>query len=248
MIVAVRAGGGYGPPCGHSPETPVANRRAAGSQTSRYPPGVTTSLRRLAALLPLALALGLAACSASAPTPSVVMLAGATAPPMGQRDTVYDPAKPAPALQLTDQDGRPFDLTSLRGTPVFVYFGYTHCTDVCPTTLADVRAAIKQAGLPAKVVMVTVDPARDSPAWMKTYLDAYKAGFIGLTGTDAQIAATAAAWGVSYSAEPADSSGNYEMTHTTDVFLVDGAGILRNHIFFGAGSSLIAQILKTVSG
>jgi protein SCO1/2 len=130
---------------------------------------------------------------------------------------------------------------------VFVYFGYTHCPDVCPTTLADVRAAIGAAGVPAKLVMVTVDPARDNPAWMKTYLDAYKAGFIGLTGTDAQIAAAAAAWGVAYSAEPADSNGNYAMTHTSDVYLVDASGMLRNHIFFGAGSTLIAQILKSVA-
>ncbi len=192
--------------------------------------------------------LAVAACSGASPTPSVVMLPGATTPPMGARDTAYSPARPAPALQLTDQDGRPFDLTSLRGAPVFVYFGYTHCPDVCPTTLADVRAAIQQAGVPAKLVFVTVDPARDNAAWMKTYLAAYKAGFIGLTGSADQIAATAAAWGVSYKAEPADSSGDYAMMHSSDVYLVDGAGILRNHIFFGAGSALIARILKGVTG
>jgi protein SCO1/2 len=213
-----------------------------------------SSRRSLRVLMPLAvlalvlaLAIGLAACSGAAATPSVMMLPGATTPPMGARDTAYNPARPAPQLQLTDQDGKPFDLTSLRGTPVFVYFGYTHCPDVCPTTLADVRAAIQQAAVTAKVVMVTVDPARDSASWMKTYLDAYKAGFIGLTGTDAQIAAAAAAWGVSYKAEPADSNGNYAMTHTSEVYLVDASGTLRNHIFFGAGSSMIAQILKGVA-
>jgi len=166
---------------------------------------------------------------------------------MGTRETAYSPARPAPALALTDQDGDPFDLSSLKGTPVFVYFGYTHCPDVCPTTLADVRTAVQQAGIAAKLVMVTVDPARDNPAWMKTYLDAYKAGFIGLTGTDAQIAAAAAAWSVSYRAEPADSNGNYVMDHTSDVYLVDASGMLRHHIFFGAGSTLIAQILRSVA-
>ncbi len=193
----------------------------------------------------------LAACSSSAaPSSSVIMLdpaASASNAAMGVRETEYTPAKPEPPLQLTDQDGQPFDLTSLKGTPVFVYFGYTHCTDICPTTLADLRTAIAQAALPAKVVFVTVDPARDTAPVMKSYLDAYKAGFIGLTGTAEQIAAAAAAWGVQYSAEPADSSGNYEMSHTTDVYLVDGSGMLRNHIFYGAGSSLIAQILTQVS-
>ena len=176
------------------------------------------------------------------------MVAPVTQAPMGVRDTVYNPPRPAPPLQLTDQNGQPFDLRSLLGTPVFVYFGYTHCPDICPTTLADVRAAIQEAGTQAKLVMVTVDPARDSSAWMRSYLDAYKAGFIGLTGTADQIATAAAAWGVSYHAEPADSSGNYAMIHTSEVYLVDAKGVLRNHIFFGAGSALIASILMEVAG
>ena len=121
-----------------------------------------------------------------------------TQPPMGSRETAYDPPRPAPTLRLTDGEGRPFDLASLRGSPVFVYFGYTHCPDVCPTTLADLRAGIKEAGIEAKVVFVTIDPARDDAAAMKQYTDYYQAGYIGLTGTAAQIAEAAAAWGVSY--------------------------------------------------
>ena len=197
----------------------------------------------------LAAALLVAGCSAATPTPPVVMVSPmGTQAPMGVRDTAYHPARPEPPLQLTDQDGHPFDIASLKGTPVFVYFGYTHCPDVCPTTLADLRAAIQTANLPAKVVFVTVDPARDNAAWIKSYLDAYKAGFIGLTGTADQIATAAAAWGVQYHAEPADSSGDYAMDHTSDVFLVDGNGMLRNHIFFGAGSAMIADLLKQASG
>ena len=198
--------------------------------------------------LALAATMVIGGCTGAAPTPSVVMLAPTTNAPMGVRDTVYSPAEPEPPLQLTDQDGQPFDLASFRGTPVFVYFGYTHCPDVCPTTLADLRTAIQTAGLPAKVVFVTVDPARDNAAWIKRYLDAFKAGFIGLTGTPVQIATAAAAWGVRYQAQPADSQGNYAMIHTSDVFLVDGQGMLRNHIFFGAGSAMIASILRQVSG
>jgi protein SCO1/2 len=206
------------------------------------------SARRLrpAALVLAAIALG--GCVSSEPAPSIVMLSPITQPPMGVRDTAYNPVRPAPTLQLMDQDGQPFDLASLRGTPVFVYFGYTHCPDVCPTTLADLRAAIQTAGVPAKVVFVTVDPARDTAAWMKTYLDAFKAGFIGLTGTADQIAATAGPWGVAYQAQPADSNGNYSMIHTSDVYLVDAAGMLRNRIFFGAKSQLIADLLRGVSG
>ncbi len=193
--------------------------------------------------------LSLAGCAAAAPSPSIVMLApNSTQAAMGVRDTVYNPPRPAPALQLTDQDGKPFDLTSLRGTPAFVYFGYTHCPDVCPTTLADLRAAIQAANLPAKVVFVTVDPARDTAPAMKQYVDAYQAGFIGLTGSAQQIATAAAAWGVQYQQGPVDSLGDYPMIHSTDVYLVDPSGMLRNHIFFGASSALIGQLLHTVSG
>lgn len=176
------------------------------------------------------------------------MVPAITPAALGVRDTAYDPARPAPALRLTDQDGRPFDLASLRGTPIFVYFGYTHCPDICPTTLADLRAGIAAAGVPAKVVFVTIDPARDNAAAMKRYVDFYAAGFIGLTGTEADIAAAAAAWGVGYRAQPADANGNYAMSHTTGSYLVDGSGMLRDHVFFGAPTDLIARLLRAVSG
>ena len=210
---------------------------------------VTARAQRLArgAALLAAAVIALAGCNATAPTPSVVMVAPVTQAPMGVRDTAYNPALPEPALQLTDQAGQAFDLRSLLGTPAFVYFGYTHCPDVCPTTLAGLRAAVQAANLPAKVVFVTVDPARDTAPAMKQYLDAYKAGFIGLTGSADQIAAAAAAWGVAYKAGPADSNGNYPMSHTSDVYLVDGSGMLRNHIFFGAPSTMIAALLREVS-
>ena len=209
----------------------------------------TSRLGRLAVTLTAA-AIALAGCAAGAPTSSVIMLdPSATQAAMGVRDTAYNPPRPEPPLRLTDQDGRPFDLTSLRGTPVFVYFGYTHCPDVCPTTLVDLRTAIGQAGLPAKVVFVTVDPARDTAAAMKQYLDAYKAGFIGLTGTADQIAAAAAALGrpVPRGARRL-ASATTRCAHTTDVYLVDASGKLRNHIFFGAGSTMIADLLKQASG
>ena len=195
----------------------------------------------------LAAAAFVAGCATGVATPSVVMVTAVTPAPFGVRDTAFDPPRPAPDLRLTDQHGRPFDLASLRGTPAFVYFGYTHCPDICPTTLADVRAAIAASGVPARVVFVTVDPARDTAAAMKRYVDYYDDGFIGLTGSDAQLAAAAAAWGVAYRPGPADSNGNYAMTHTTETYLVDGSGRLRNHIFFGAPTGLIAGLLRTAA-
>ncbi len=189
------------------------------------------------------------ACATSpAATTGTIWVDAVTPPPMGTRDTAYDPPRPAPALQLTDQDGRPFDLASLRGRPVFVYFGYTHCPDVCPTTLADLRAGIKASGVDATVVFVTVDPERDDAAAMKQYVDFYGMDYIGLTGTPEQIAGTAAAWGVTYQKLPGDSGNGYAMAHSTDSYLVDPEGMLRHHVFFGAPADLVAALLREVSG
>ena len=102
--------------------------------------------RRLLATLPLALVMGLSGCAGASQAPSVVMVAPITPAPIGVRDTAYDPIRPAPPLRLIDQDGKGFDLATLGGAPAFVYFGYTHCPDVCPTTLADLRAAVAAAG------------------------------------------------------------------------------------------------------
>lgn len=218
------------------------NRRDAGAATRGR--GLA---RPSAVIVALVVAVLVAACGGAAPTPAPIMVEPVTMPPLGQRETAYTPPVAAPALVLTDQDGKAFDLASLRGGPVFVYFGYTHCPDICPTTLADIRAALGLAKLPAKVVFVTIDPARDTPAAMKQYVDAYSSGFIGLSGTAEQIATAAGAWGVAYQAGPADSRGNYPMSHSTDTYLVDGSGMLRHHIFFGASSELIARLLAEVS-
>ena len=150
-------------------------------------------------------ALMAAACGgadATNPWPTPVFVEAITQPPLGSRETAYDPPRPAPALRLTDGAGKPFDLASLRGSPVFVYFGYTHCPDVCPTTLADLRAGIKEAGVDAKVVFVTIDPARDDAAAMKQYTDYYKAGYTGLTGTAEEIAEAAEAGASPTSSSP----------------------------------------------
>ncbi len=199
----------------------------------------------------VAIALLAAACgggAASNPWPTPVFVEAVTQAPMGSRATAYDPPRPAPALRLTDGDGQPFDLASLRGQPVFVYFGYTHCPDVCPTTLADLRAGIKEAGVDAKVVFVTIDPARDDAAAMKQYTDYYEAGYTGLTGTADEIAEAAKAWGVTYQQLPSDSASGYAMAHSTDAYLVDAEGQLRHHIFFGAGKDVIADALREVVG
>jgi protein SCO1 len=207
---------------------------------------------RLGPLLPLALTVAalVAACGgAGGPGPGSPTIAPTASPPsLGERETAYDPPRPAPALRLTDQDGRPFDLLSLRGEPVLVYFGYTHCPDVCPTTLADIREALRLVDIPTRVVFVTIDPARDDATAMKQYVDYYQSGFIGLTGSEAQIAEAAAAWGASYRKLESDSASGYAMAHSTDTYLVDAEGMLRHHLFFGTGPELFAGKIREVAG
>ena len=163
------------------------------------------------------------------------------------RDSAIRPAVAAPPLRLTDQDGRPFDLAQLRGEPVLVFFGYTHCPDVCPTNLADVRDALKLVDGKVRVVFVTIDPARDDAAAMKQYVDYYKAGVIGLTGSDDEIRTAAGAWGVSYAKVESDSASGYAMAHTADTFLVDAEGRLRHRIWFGAGPEIIADRINNLA-
>lgn len=203
--------------------------------------------RTLASLVVASLLL--AACGGSTrPAPSAPSSAPVATPPsLGVRETAYDPVVPAPPLRLTDHEGRPFDLASLRGMPVLVWFGYTHCPDICPTTLADVRAALRLVAMPVGVVFVTVDPARDDAAAMKQYVDYYKSGFIGLTGSEAEIAAAADAWGVSYRKLESTDAAGYAMAHSTETYLLDSAGRLRHHLFFGAGPELIAERIREVA-
>jgi protein SCO1/2 len=151
-------------------------------------------------------------------------------------------------LALTGHDGKPRTLADFRGKAVVLFFGYTHCPDVCPTSLTDLRAGIRASGVDATVVFVTVDPARDDAAAMKQYVDYYAAAFIGLTGTETEIAEAAAAWGISYRRLESGSAAGYAMAHSAEAYLVDAEGTLRHHLFFGTPVELIAERLREVAG
>jgi len=153
----------------------------------------------------------------------------------------------APPMRLTDQDDRSFDLASLAGAPVFVFFGYTHCTDVCPATVGTVGLAMEAFGGPVRAVFVTVDPERDTPAWLREYVRYLAPGFSGLTGTPDRIAAVARDWGVRYAREETGTPGEYSMSHTADVLLVDASGELRARFPFGTDADSMTATLRTVA-
>lgn len=138
-----------------------------------------------------------------------------------------------PPLTLIDQDGQPFDTRSLQGRWHILFFGFTACPDICPTTLSDMRRLFGQ--LPSdtrerlQLVLITADPERDTPQQLKTYLDYYRAGFSGLTGEMEQLQQLSRALGLPF--VPAnETQGDYSVSHSGNLALVGPDGTLRGHI------------------
>ena len=154
------------------------------------------------------------------------MTGGANAPDLRSGTFLSTPKTLAP-FTLVDAQGSPASLETLRGHPTLVFFGFTHCPDICPTTLAllaDVQRAVSVPGL--KVALISVDPERDTPAAMSAYLGAFKGDFIGLTGTPPDIVQASKSFGVA-SAKVDLGGGNYTMDHSATIFAVDsGARVI----------------------
>jgi protein SCO1/2 len=130
-------------------------------------------------------------------------------------------------FRLTDTTGRPFTRASLGGVPSLVFFGFTHCPDVCPATLLKLAEVRKAAAVPAlRVLVVSVDPQRDSPEILGSYVHAFDPSFLGATGDEPSIARMAADFGVAVS-RVERPGGDYTMDHSAVVFLLDaGARIV----------------------
>jgi protein SCO1/2 len=129
-------------------------------------------------------------------------------------------------FNLTDQNGRAVTDKDLRGRPFLVFFGFTHCPDVCPTALFEISEVLGKLGPDAQRVsalFVTVDPERDTPAQMKDYLSSFDPHLLGLTGDPAAIAAVAKEYRVYVKKVPLDH-GDYTMDHTALVYLMDKDG------------------------
>jgi protein SCO1/2 len=143
--------------------------------------------------------------------------------------TAYEPAEAAPDFRLVDETGRPARLADYRGSTVLLFFGYTHCPDVCPMTLATLHRVLGSIGPSAgdaRVLMVTVDPERDRPDTLARYVRRYGGAVHGLTGEPAEISRLAAAYGVGV--EPGPEGGAHGSTmHTSAIFGIDREGRLR---------------------
>jgi protein SCO1/2 len=186
--------------------------------------------RRL--LLLSTLAASVAACTQSKPQFNAVDLTGA------------DYAKD---FHLPDIDGRMRSLADFKGKLVALFFGYTQCPDVCPTTMAELAEAKKQLGAQGdklQVVFITVDPDRDTPQVLKAYMANFDPTFIALRPTPDQLAAVAKDFKVYYKKVDGETPTSYTMDHSAATYVYDTKGQLRLYARYGAGAQPLVSDFK----
>ncbi|WP_432721250.1 SCO family protein [Jeongeupia wiesaeckerbachi] len=148
---------------------------------------------------------------------------------------------------LTAQDGKPRKLSDFQGKAVALFFGYTQCPDVCPTTMVELKDVMKQLGTDAdkvQVLFVSVDPARDTTAVLAQYVPAFDPRFIGLTGSQADVAKVAEQYKVIVQQQ--GDGANYTVDHSAGTYLIDKQGKLRVLVNYGAGSAVLTHDLRAL--
>jgi protein SCO1/2 len=165
-----------------------------------------------------------------------LMLACAASDP-AFRGAVLDPARPVEDFDLTDQNGRSFQLSEQQGNVVVLFFGYTFCPDVCPTTLGTWKRVHETLGDDAqdvRFVFITVDPDRDTPEHLKQHIEIFSSDFFGLTGTPDELGPVYQTFGVYYEKDSeTESAAGYLVNHTASAFVVDPEGRWRLRHSFG---------------
>jgi protein SCO1/2 len=162
----------------------------------------------------------------------------------GLRSTDVTGAQFGRDFELVDHTGKPRRLGDFRGKVVVVFFGFTHCPDVCPTTLAELAAAKRKLGAEAarvQVLLVTVDPERDTPELLSRYVTAFDPDFLGLTGSPQQIAGAAREFKVVYQKVEGKQPGSYSVDHSAGTFIFDPQGRLRLYVSYGQGAEVFAH-------
>ncbi|MGH8746784.1 MAG: SCO family protein, partial [Burkholderiales bacterium] len=164
------------------------------------------------------------------------LLAGCGANGPKFRNTDITGAGYGETLSLTDPSGKLRTLADFRGKVVVLFFGYTHCPDVCPTTLAELSQVMKSLGPDAdrvQVLFVTVDPERDTPAVLARYVTAFDPRFLGLYGDAAATRRAAKEFKVFYEKRKGSSPGEYTMDHSAGTYVIDPKGRLRLFVGYG---------------
>lgn len=163
---------------------------------------------------------------------AVALAAGAVAWWYGTRDgEAARTVQIGGAFSLVDQDGKPVTDATYRGKWLLVYFGYTHCPDACPTALGTIAVALDELGAKrsrVQALFVSIDPERDTPEVMKSYVASFEGDVTGLTGTPEQVARAAKAYRVYY-AKNARADGDYDMDHSSVIFVIGPDGRYAGH-------------------
>ena len=153
------------------------------------------------------------------------------------------------SFNLTDHTGKPRTLADFKGKAVALFFGYTHCPDVCPTTMLDLKQMMKLLGPRAdevQVLFVTLDPARDSQEVLAQFVPSFDKRFIGLRGDEATIAATAATFKIYAKKVEAQGKGGYTLDHSAGMYVFDKLGKIRLYVDYGEKPADIANDIKQI--
>ena len=154
------------------------------------------------------------------------------------------------ALNLTDHNGKPRTLVDFRCKVVTVFFGFTHCPDVCPTTLAEMAQVVKELGRDGarvQVLFVTVDPERDTQQVLKQYVPSFNPGFLGLYGDAEATARAAKEFKIYFQKQPA-KDGRYSVDHTAGTYILDREGKLRLFASYGTSAPALLHDIRILLG
>lgn len=186
----------------------------------------------------LAALIGLAACDAGKPAPKF-------------KSSDITGAQFAQGFTLTDHNGQRRSLADFKGKAVLLFFGFTHCPDVCPTTLARAKLALQQLGSDAskvQVLFVTVDPERDTLDVLKGYVTAFDPAFVGFTGTPEEVKQVAQDFRVIYQKSAGSGPGDYSVDHSTQTYVYDPQGRLRLYISHAQEVDAVVHDVKLLLG
>lgn len=200
-------------------------------------------MKTLSALaVAISLSLSVAACQKPADrTPP------AAKPALSFQNTDVTGLEYAKGFSLVDHTGKPRTLADYKGKVVVVFFGYTQCPDVCPTTMAEMASVMQKLGPLAdqvQVAFVTLDPERDTQALLASYVPAFDKRFVGLRGTPEQTATVAKEFRVLYAKVPGATPGNYTLDHSAGSYIFDRDGKLRLFVRYGQGADTIVHDIR----
>lgn len=153
---------------------------------------------------------------------------------------------------LTDQNGIPLSLADFRGKVVLLSFGYTHCPDICPTTLFTMQRLTKQLGSDVgkvQVLFITLDPERDTAERLASYMEYFNPAFIALRGSVDEIGKVAKQYGTRFEKEPLEGKGEYSIAHTAIIYLIDPLGRIRAFFKVTAGpDEILPDVRRLLAG